>query len=104
MSKSPDPPGEPTLTMTNKIWLENRTYTATCEATSGNPPDNIYTWYLDGSYVHTGASYSVRATKGLKDIRCYVTNDKYKQLSRFDDETLDVHCKITEFFCYVNFS
>ena len=91
---SPDPPEEPKMTMANKVWLENKTYTATCEAESGNPPDNIYIWYLDGSYVHTGASYTVRATKGMKDIRCYVTNDKYKQVSLYDNQTLDVQCKI----------
>ena len=91
---SPDPPGIPTLTMTNKVWNETSTFSATCEATSGNPPKNIYTWYLDGSYVHTGASYSVRATKGQKDIRCYVTNDKYKNTTLYDNQTLNVQCKI----------
>ena len=92
-----DPPGQPTLTLTQTIWIENNTYMVSCRASSGNP-SNIYTWYLDDVYVHTGDSYIVKAAKGQQVIRCNVSNTftKNRNLYLSDEQNLNVHCKIEQ--------
>ena len=85
------------LTMTESVWVENNTYTVSCRASSGNP-SNIYIWYLDDVYVHTGDSYRVKAAKDQQVIRCNVSNTftKNRRLYLSDEQNLNVHCKIEE--------
>ena len=90
-----DPPGSPTLTLSQVVWIENHTYTATCTSSQGNP-ENIYTWSLDNvNNVHTGDTYNITARKGQRIIRCTASNrftmDRGTELS--SSKNINVHCK-----------
>ena len=90
-----DPPGPPTLTLSQGVWIENQTYTATCTSSQGNP-ENLYLWSVDDAIsVSTGDTYTIRAKKGQTIIRCTVSNkftiDRGTELSA--SRNLTVHCK-----------
>ena len=90
------PPGSPTLTLSQDVWIENQTYTATCTSSQGNPA-NIYTWSLDNvNNVHTGNAYTITARKGQKILKCTASNRFTTDRGRTElssSKNLNVHCK-----------
>ena len=97
------PPGPPTMTLSQDVWIENQTYTATCSSSQGNPA-NIYTWSLDNvNSAYTVNINRVRAKKGQRVIRCSVTN-KFtidKRTERSASRDLTVHCKFILMSCII---
>ena len=90
-----DPPGIPALRLERDIWLENQTFTSSCNSSQGNPANN-YIWLLDNVNVPGDSKCTITARKGQKHLRCNVTNQftehRGKPLSDYKD--LVVHCKI----------
>ena len=91
----PDPPGIPALKLDKDIWLENQTYTSSCNSSQGNPNNN-YIWLLDNVNVPGGSKSTIIARKGQRNLRCNVTNQftEHRGIALSDYKSLVVHCKI----------
>ena len=91
-----DPPGPASVNLNAAVWLENRTYSVSCNSAPGNP-QNQYTLTLNGQLVHTGSEYNITAHKDQDQavLACNVSNGFTvdRNLAVYDTKQLVVHCK-----------
>ena len=91
-----DPPGSASVNLNPAVWLENTTYSVSCNSAPGNP-QNQYTWTLNGQQVYTGSEYNIIAHKDQDQavLACNVSN-KFtvdRNVPVYDTKELVVRCE-----------